>query len=85
MKYFKICEMIKAKNRTTEMMLSKARKDLVDEKKRSWKADCASRDLARKDQVIDKQEEEIEKQAKQIEDLKSDLKDIHEEKLMLEN
>ena len=51
-KYFKICERIRAKNRTTERMLAKARQDLVEEKKKSWKADCASRDLARKDQVI---------------------------------
>ena len=73
------------KNKTTEKMLAKARQDLVEEKKKSWKADCASRDLARKDQVIDANNEEIEKQALQIHDLKADLKNALEEKQMLEN
>ena len=85
LKYFKICENIKAENRTTEKMLAKARQDLVEEKKKSWKADCASRDLARKDAVIKQNNEEIELQAQQIIDLESDLKNALEEKQMLEN
>ena len=82
----------KRAHQQTVKFLRVARKQLKEEKLKSWKADAASKDLARKDEVIEANNKEIEQKVQelaakeeQIADLKSDLKDIHEEKLALES
>ena len=65
------CKGVQHKNLTTENMLRQCRKQLNMEKKKSWKADCAGRDLHRKDLVIKSME-------KEIQDLKDDAKLIKE-------